>query len=395
MKENGKYRILQGCYWVMCGVCFSYLSFYLSGYGYSASEIGVISALVGIISAICQPALGRLADRNKKYGWKPQLTVLVSVCLLVLVSLLICNTKTLTGILFVILLVCVNCILPLMNSISAYYVSKGIPIDYGIARSCGSAAYAAAALILGYLTPLLGLKVVPGAAVLVPVAMMVILRIMPYDVPEDSVPEIKEAKRSEKTEKKSGNFVKKYPAFCVVLIGSILTFSVHNVTTIFLLQMIQNVGGDSGDMGIALFIAAAAEIPAMFLFSRIVKVIPATVLMIISAVSYAVKMFLFLIAGNMGMIYAIHVLQFCSYGLYAPSTVRFAEDCMQEEDRVTGQAMMTMTTTISSVIGSLIGGWLIDAYGMTVTLVASTVLSAAAVIFWVLGVLMYYKKRKR
>lgn len=387
MRENGKYRIMHASYWILCGVCFCYLAFYLSGYGYSASEIGVISALIGVVSAVFQPALGRLADRSTKYGWKPQLTVLISVCCVTLAVLLFCNHKIMTGVLFIILLVCVNCICPLLNSISSYYEQKGVHVDYGVARSCGSASYAIVTLIIGNLTTAFGVKTIPVTMVLVPVVMLFVLRSMPYDAGE--VISRNTEKKETKAGHKKGNFIQKYPAFCVILAASILTFSVHNVTTIFLLQMIEFVGGNSGHMGTALFIGAAAEMPAIFLFSRIIKKIPPTSMMIIAGVSYAVKMFLFLAAGNIGMIYLIHILQFSSYGFYAPSTVRFAENCMQEEDRVTGQAMMTMTTTVSSVIGSLIGGWLIDQYGMTITLVASTVLSCIAVLFWVGGVMMY------
>lgn len=392
MRENGKYRIMHGCYWIVCGVCFCYLAFYLSGYGYSASEIGVISALIGVVSAVLQPALGRLADRNSKYGWKPQLTVLISVCCIVLVLLLICNKKIVTGILFVILLVTINCICPLLNSISSYYELKGVHVDFGVARSCGSASYAVVTLIIGYLTTAFGVKAIPVSMILVPVVMLVVLRSMPYDAEESVISHT--AASEKKTGRKKENFIQKYPAFCVILVASLLTFSVHNVTTIFLLQMIENVGGNSGHMGTALSIAAAAEMPAIFLFSHITKKIQPTSLMIIAGASYAVKMVLFMIAGNVAMIYVIHLLQFCSYGFYAPSTVRFAEDCMHEEDRVTGQAMMTMTTTLSSVIGSLLGGWMIDSYGMTVTLTASTGLSIFAVFFWVGGVLLY-KKTKR
>lgn len=384
---------MQGCYWIMCGTCFCYLAFYLSGFGYSASETGVISALIGVISALLQPALGRLADRNAKYGWKPQLTVLIAVCGAALAMLLFCSHKVMTGILMVILLVSVNCIIPLLNSISSYYEHKGVHVDYGVARSCGSASYAVVTLIIGYLTTSFGVKTIPVTMVVVPAVMLLVLRTMPYDAGEIR-PGQAAVEAEKKADRKKTNFVQKYPAFCVILVASVLTFSVHNVTTIFLLQMIQNVGGDSGHMGTALFLAAVAEIPAMFLFSRIIKVLPPSALMIISGISYAVKMFLFLIAGSIGMIYVIHLLQFCSYGFYAPSTVRFAEDCMQEEDRVTGQAMMTMTTTVSSVIGSLIGGWLIDQYGMTVTLGASTVLSCIAVIFWVGGVVMYRRTKR-
>ena len=155
--------------------------------------------------------------------------------------------------------------------------------------------------------------------------------------------------------------------------------------TVYLLQILENVGGNTGHLGVALAIGAVTEVPILFLFSYIIKRCPASKLLIISGFSYIMKSMIMLFAGNIGMIYAAHLLQPFSYGLYASATVYFTNDCMREEDKVTGQSLMTMTMAIGSVAGNLIGGWLIDFGSVTQMMTVGTCLAAVAlgVVPWI------------
>lgn len=47
-------------------VGYSYVTLYLTGSGFSAAEIGMITALFGAMAALLQPLVGKLADR----GWQ-------------------------------------------------------------------------------------------------------------------------------------------------------------------------------------------------------------------------------------------------------------------------------------------------------------------------------------
>lgn len=49
---------------------------------------------------------------------------------------------------------------PLINSVSVYYVNKGINVDFGAARGVGSLSYAAASYLLGGLVERYGCSVI-------------------------------------------------------------------------------------------------------------------------------------------------------------------------------------------------------------------------------------------
>lgn len=401
MGENRKYRILQGCYWMMINVIFGYIAFYLSEYGYSAGEIGMLSAAFAALSAVCQPLLGLIADKNSHFGWKPQILLFSMLCCAIFGILFAVKQPIMVGFLFGLVMLFINCIQPMLNAACFYYVKRGISVDFGIARGIGSMAYAFMSLILGYLTVKLGTSAVLYAGIPVLLIQFLVVLRMPYEdmnftnisqksaclTDEDSVnvQHINEESESvtEKVKKNSvlrGGFLKKYPIFCLMVVGSVLLVSVHNFMTTYLLKIMESVGGNSSHMGIALAIGAVTEIPVLFLFSHIVKRISASSLLVISGVAYIAKSLMFFLAGNVGMIYGAHFLQPFSYALYASASVYFANECMQEEDKITGQSLMTMTMAFGSLVGNLVGGWFIDLSGVKAMLAFSSILSIFSVI---------------
>lgn len=65
---NGKsvtvgYAFLQGFFWMSFAAIMGFSSLYLLDAGFSNTEIGMIMAIAGIISAILQPTLASYADR--------------------------------------------------------------------------------------------------------------------------------------------------------------------------------------------------------------------------------------------------------------------------------------------------------------------------------------------
>ena len=173
-----------------------------------------------------------------------------------------------------------------------------------------------------------------------------------------------------------------------------MLITAHNFNFTYLLNIIESVGGNSSHMGTALSIGAVAEIPMLFLVSRIVKKIPASTLLTVSGVAYIGKSLVFFLSGNVWMIYAAHLLQPFSYALYASATIYFANDCMSEEDKTTGQAFMTMSMAAGSLVGNLTGGWLIDFSGVKMMLVVAVVLSVIAAGVVGVSAVLYNKSKK-
>ena len=62
MSENARYRLLQGGYWMLFCAGYGYVTVYLLDWGYAAAQIGAVTAVFGLLAALGQPVLGKIAD---------------------------------------------------------------------------------------------------------------------------------------------------------------------------------------------------------------------------------------------------------------------------------------------------------------------------------------------
>ena len=130
--------------------------------------------------------------------------------------------------------------------------------------------------------------------------------------------------------------------------------------------MVENVGGSNDALGLALAIAAVCELPVLFFYDDFVKKyrIPTLLLISIACFFYMVRGILYLFATSLILIYAIQILQSLSFALLLASKTHFADEGVGEEDKATGQSIMSMTEAVAMVLGSAVGGWAISLGGV-------------------------------
>lgn len=376
MSTNVKYGLLQATYWMLYCIGYGYVTYYLQAFGFGAGEIGILTATFGVIAAITQTRLGNLADRSKHWGWKRLLSVLALATLADVVLMGVVSVKLVTGLLFGVFLVLITSMMPLVNAACFAYQDKGVSIDFGKARGLGSLSYAAISYVLGMLTVQFGTVPVVVVGAIDTIALFLVVRAM-----EDASP-AKAAPAGQKDQHRSGNLFSKYPAFMLMVLGLVLLLTFHNAINTYMLQLMQNVGGDSATMGTAISIAAICELPVMFGFSRISKRFSVQSLLLLCGIAYVLRAVLLLFATSVWMIYAQQVLQILSFAMYASASVYYTDLTMKPEDKVTGQALMSGVATVGAVIGNLGAGWLLELGGITpmlAVLVAVTVAGTAVV----------------
>ncbi len=109
-------------------------------------------------------------------------------------------------------------------------------------------------------------------------------------------------------------------------------------------------------MSKAIFIASVVELPMMFLFNKINKVIKTNTLMKISVSMFFVKHLLTFLASNIAIIYVAQCVQIFAYALFIPASVYYVRDNIQSEDQLKGQALITMAMTLAGIFADLCGG---------------------------------------
>lgn len=161
----------------------------------------------------------------------------------------------------------------------------------------------------------------------------------------------------------------------IFVVGVVLVFFTHTIINNFFIQVITPIGGTESQMGIAVFIAAIVELPAMAMFNIMRKKINCARLLKLSVVMFALKHLLTFLATNIFMIYVAQVLQIGAYAIFIPASVYYVNEVISKQDLVKGQSMVTVGITASGIIANFAGGILLDAVGVYHLLMIGVVVS--------------------
>ena len=150
-KLNLHFSVLWALYWMGWGALWSYLSVFLLYRGFTNAQIGLVTGCTSLLCIFIQPALAALADRDHRFTSR-RLAMGLTVLLMVFGTWAwLSNSTLLTAVLLVISGIAVTNIPPHFNAMNMNMALRGLDVNFGASRGCGSAAYALTALVLGAL----------------------------------------------------------------------------------------------------------------------------------------------------------------------------------------------------------------------------------------------------
>lgn len=367
MNENGKVRILMGTYFSLNCISLSYVVFYLGMFGFQDHTIGTIVSISAVIGFVLQGMLGRIIDTNPKWYWRNLLIVLgvleLIVCGLILIGQLINIGSLILGGLYAVFIIITLGMGPLVNTSSFYYTAHGRPVNFGVARGIGSLVFAAVSYIIGVFSGQMGTIFIPICGVVVSLLFIVSTIILPN---LGSAYASSDNESSSKTSLVSRDFIQRNKYFILMALGICMVLILHNIVNSFLIRMVENVGGSSDALGIALAIAAVCELPVLFLYESFVKKfnISSQFLIFLACMFFVIRGILYLFATSVIIIYAVQILQSVTFALLIASKTHYADEGVGEEDKATGQSIMSMTEASGMVLGSAVGGWALSLGGI-------------------------------
>ncbi len=375
---NIEYCITQSFFWLAFCSVVGYAALFLQRRGYSGSETGIMMASGSILAFVLQPMVASLADRSKKVTL---MGIISAICALMIctmaVNLLVPGRSMVVFICYTLYFSSVYLMLPFANAFAGFLNSWGLKINFGIARGVGSLSYAVLSLILGVLIDKLSPNVLPAAGIIFTLLLLAMMIIFSRQYSGEVVAAVSEQKNESLS---LFAFLKKDPRFALLLLGIALAYFSHTSFTNFQINVVENVGGGSAEMGVCSFIAAVVELPPMFLFMRLVRKIRCSTLLKISCAMFSVKMLACYLAPNVPMMYAAQFIQVIGFGLYIPASVQYVNEVVAPADRVKGQALITTTTTLSAIAASLLSGVMLDKLGTSETMLIAAIVSAVGAI---------------
>ena len=364
------YAFIQGLYWMNFAAIMGYSGYYLLAKDFSNTEIGIIIAVAGIISAILQPVLASYADHPQSPSLKKLMQLLLLLQLIFGILLLFVQIPTVIGLLYGCSIALLQILTPFISALGMESINQGNNLNFGLARGLGSVAYAGLSYVLGIVTSWTGASAVPIFVMLITLSLTGVVALFPFTkVVASTAPKSQAASNSSNPLV----FFRKYKRFSLVLLGCIFIYVSHVLLNNFTYQIIESKGGGSAQMGTATAIAAMCELPTLFLFSFIVRKIRCDILLRISGIFYAIKAIGSLLAPNVLTYYSVQTLQMLGWGLMTVVSVYYVNIIMEKEDVIKGQAYFTMTYTLGSVAAAFIGGALIDISGVNAMLIFSVI----------------------
>ncbi len=365
----------------------AFSSVFLLDAGLSNSQIGSLLAIGSLLSVLVQPVIGGLIDRNPKVTSRKFMLVMAGLIVAVGIMILCLPQKTVlcTMLLYGAAIFLMMLAQPFLNSLGMDAINYGYPLNFGVGHSIGSLGYALGSYAFGYVSASVGPKSIPFAFVIAFFVLGIPLVLYPVRKPETAATGENEPPR--KTAEKRDNpflFLLRYKRFAVILLGLILIYYGHGLINTYALQILEPKGGNSKDMGTAASIAAMCELITTFLFSFYMRKIKLHRLLKLSCIFFTLKIFFSYLVTDVISFFLIQGLQMFGWGLLWVGIVYYVNNLVGEHDKAQGQAYAGMAFTIASVLGNLIGGWLIDTFSVNVMLLSGTAVSlAGSIIIWI------------
>ena len=382
-----KYALLNIAYFAAFCTVHAYAAVYLLAHGFSNTQVGLLLAIANIVSALCQPLVAGIID---KQGWLTNKRFIsISVLMILAGSLILMVARENAAVIFIVYAVIYMVQFtyqPVLTALCFEYQKKGCHIVFGLARGLGSAGFAVTSAFIGGMVEKNGVFLLLVANVVLMVFSLLIIstwRIKEYisaGADDDRII------KNEAAHNNFFEFIKLYPAFGLILVGVMCFFFAHNMINDFMIQIIRSLGGGEKELGYCNFLQAILELPVMALIGFVLNKVKPGKLVLFSGTAFLVKIFILIFANSMAAMYLSQSCQLFAYAVFVPAAAYYVNETMEELDQVKGQAFITSAITVGGVFSNLVSGRILDKMGVKPMLVVGTLVCALGVVVAYFGV---------
>ena len=369
------YALQQVMLWGQYGCLFSYANTYLTEQlGISDSGAGSLLGLATALSFLLQPVMATVAD---KWRVNPRLICIIAAALNGLSCLAVVLVPGGAAIFFALACVTLQVLPSFSNAMGMEAMRSGWQINFAVARGIGSVSFGVSAKIMAAMIHAWGNQsVVLGGAV---IAGLFILTTCLF-------PKAEGTEQEKELSLESRAFFRREPRFILLILASVLLYVGHNALCNCMFRVAQSkltaetIERATSLQGSALLIAAVAELPTMFLFTKMLKRVRCDIWLCLSCGFMTLKLLLtWLLPGETGLLLT-QLTQLGGYALYAVASVYYVGTVVKKADVVKGQTYLGASNTLGCLIAYVVGGVMIDKFGTVSMLVTCLSLSVAGTI---------------
>ena len=364
------YMAMQMGFWAMFAAIVAYQTALLLDRGFSNGEAGLMTSVRCLAGIVFQPLLGGYADRH------PEVPLKRIVALSLVLSLAAGAWYWLDGdmglgptaLVWVVIGGLGVSSYPLMDAMAVQFISDGVPIRYSLGRGMGSLAYAVVCVLLGLQVGRWGVETTLVTFLALTALEAALVLAYPTWRPGPA------ALRAERPRPQSAlALLRSSPRFTLMLAGVLFGLTAVLPLSNFLVNVVVDRGGVSADLGLAMFLMGASELPAAILFSKLQRRLDSGKILALSIGFCTLKGAALLCTWNLAGVLAVQPLQMLGYGLFTPASVYFVNESVPPADRVRGQTvMMVASNGLGGMLGGLLAGLTLDLGGANWMLAACT-----------------------
>jgi len=336
-------------YWGAVAVYTPFVNLHFANLGLSGNQLGLLSALLPLMTLTVAPIVSTLADRR---GWRVRLLGL-SLLGMGLALAVVSVPRTFAPLIGAMALLALarSSVGPIGDSLVARMAARH-RLDYGGMRLWGSLSFALMALACGALWQRAGFTpmFLAAAALLVPVALLARLL--------EEGPQIERAARRPLRE------VGRDRGLIALLAATFAVGAALGMDSAFQSVYVGYLGGGGLLVGVLFGVSAFCELPTMRFATALARRLGAPAVLLLSYALLASNYAGFALARAPLVLVPLTILKGFGFGLYFVSTVRLVDERTPPEWAATIQAALNAGAGgLAPLAASLLGGAIYDALG--------------------------------
>lgn len=334
----------------MFALFISFLPVYADGIGISGTKIGLVLSMGSLISIVSQPLWGMASDRLRTIR---KVLLLLLACAIVAGALMYRSEELWTLAVFVALM---NVFYlptdPLVESLN-FQTTQREGVSYGSVRMFGALGYAVTSLLAGYALGEWGM----GSLSWIFIGVGIGALFLAY-----SLADVKASSKPALFGHLKAFFLQSHTLvfFLIVLVVAIP----HKMNDTFIGLFMERLGGSVNLTGLSWSVMTLTETVFFAVSAKLIKPGRERLFMTVAAGLYAVRFLLSSMASHPYELVAVQVLQGLTFVLFYVGAMQYLYAIVPEQWKSTGQTMLTVLFFgVSGIVGSSIGGWIIEAWG--------------------------------
>ena len=356
------YIAMQMGFWAMFAAIVAYQTALLLERGFTNGEAGLMTSVRCLAGIVFQPLLGGFADRHPGVPLKGIVGVSLALSLAAGVWYWAEPAMGLaqTALVWVVIGGLGVSSYPLMDAMAVQFINDGVPIRYSLGRGLGSLAYAVVCVLLGLQVGQWGVETTLVTFLLLTAAEIALVFTYPTWHPKAPA----EGRAAAERPQSALSLLRSTPRFTLMLAGVLFGLTAVLPLSNFLVNVILSRGGTAADLGLAMFLMGGFELPAAFLFPRLLRRLGSGRILVLSMAFCTLKGVALLLTWNLAGVLLCQPLQMLGYGLFTPASVYFVNESVPPADRVRGQTiMMVASNGLGGMLGGMLAGFTLDLGG--------------------------------